>query len=335
MKKFSIIIIILVAIVSVWWGITASQSDYHAIENSDFSYATVIINSPDPERLSDFYRNVFGAEKIKSGYEWNLVGSEKDFISLKTPGYREGGPLITIGKIDKSDAKPPLANDLGYAHICFESDNIPGLIKQILKNGGKILSTFEDLEKVPAAYATDPDGNVFEIHLPFPTPLTPKTIYRSLNSLIRTNFKLSPPETDMIRFLHVNINSADWSKTVVFYTKILSTSATGFERDYKGDFIERLTGVSGAKVRGRHVTLPGYSEGGPTFEVFTYNQFSSKGPLNKSEKGRVATGFLVRDLNAAVNKVVQEGGILISQNGNQTALLKDIDGNLLVFAEKK
>lgn len=277
-KLFSAICILITAIL-LWWVITASQSDYRKIEGIDFSYATVILNSPNPERLSKFYQSVFRTQKSEDASDWSLDGSGKSVVSLRTPGYQGHGPLLTILKGGKSNVKSPLPNDLGYAHICFESDDIPGLIKQIAKNGGKILSSFKDMEKVPAVYATDPDGNVFEVHIPFPTPLTPRTIYRSLNSLVRTYFELSPPEIDRIRFLHVNINSTDWIKTVNFYIKVLETSTTGFERDYKGEFIENLTGINGAAIRGRHVVLPGYSDGGPTFEVFTYNKASSKNRL--------------------------------------------------------
>lgn len=334
MKKLLIAICILITGISFWWAITSSQSDYHKIDNIDFSYATLILNSPNPERLSEFYRNALGAQRSKEEPVWSLDGSIKSVISLRTAGYDEQGPLLTILKSDKSNIESPLPNDLGYAHICFESDDIPGLIEQILKNGGKILSSFKDLEKVPAAYATDPDGNVFEIHLPFPTPVTPRTIYRSLNSLVRISFKLAPAKVDAIRFLHVNINSTDWIKTMNFYTKALGTSATGFERNYRGEFIENLTGINRAVVRGRHVELPGYSEGGPTFEIFTYNKSSSKKPRTMTEMGFVATGFQVQNLDTAIKKIISEGGTLVSRRGSQSAILKDIDGNILILAPK-
>ncbi|MEI1280427.1 VOC family protein [Leptospira venezuelensis] len=332
-KKSLFILGILVLFLSIWYSVTASQSEYHKTENVDFVFETIIINSPDPERLSDFYQNVFRATKVGSDPKWDLENSDRSSITLKTPDYKDQGPLLTIFKGQKENSKLPSANDIGYAHICFEADNIPGLIKQIVKNGGKIISNFEDLEKVPAIYGTDPDGNVFEIHLPFPTPFTPLTFYRSLNSFLRIRFKLSPPETDRIRFLHVNINSKDWNKTLNFYNKILNSSATGFERDYKGEFIENLTGIKGAEVKGRHIALPGYSAGGPTFEIFTYNQFSPRGPLSKSDTGKVATGFRVLNLKAALDKVIQEGGTLISEKQNESAILRDIDGNLFLLAQ--
>ncbi|PJZ59234.1 VOC family protein [Leptospira barantonii] len=331
-KTFSIIGVLFVSLF-MWWFFSASKSDYRTLKNSDFFFETVIFNSPNPERLSGFYQNVFNAKKTNSDPVWNPQGSNDSTITLRTPDYRDQGPLLTILKNLKPNQKIHVANDLGYAHICFETDDVPGLIQKITEHGGKIVSNFEDLKKVPAVYATDPDGNVFEVHLPFPSPITPRTIYRTLNSLIRTNFKLSPPATDRIRFLHVNINSKDWSKTVSYYKNAFGTATTGFERDYKGEFIERLTGVMGAEVKGRHLELPGYSEGGPTFEVFTYNRFSSENTSGLSDQGRIATGFRVLNLKKAIETLVRDGGILLSEVENRSATIQDGDGNLILLAQ--
>lgn len=336
MKKTFIAIGVLLVSIFLWSMIGASQNDYRTLKNSDFIFETVILNSPDPERLSDFYQNVFRARKTDSEPAWNPTGVNIEAtITLKTPDYQDQGPLLTILKNVKAKTKSPQPNDLGYAHICFETDDVPGLIQRIEKNGGTILSTFEDLKKVPAVYAIDPDGNVFEVHLPFPAPLTPQTIYRTLNSFVRTNFKLSPPAVDRIRFLHININSKEWSKTISFYKSVFGTSTTGFERDYKGEFIERLTGVKGSEVKGRHLELPGYGKGGPTFEVFTYNRFSSEKPSDLTDPGRIATGFRVTNLKKATAKIVQEGGILISEMENKSATFKDPDGNLFLITQQK
>ncbi|TGK36669.1 VOC family protein [Leptospira andrefontaineae] len=333
MKKFLIVLFSILFLITIWWVLTPSPHEYKRILNSDFSFETVIFRSSDPKRLSDFYQNVFRAKETKTDSNWTLGDPLSSVITLRTPDYQNEGPIFTILKAEKSNQGTSSANDLGYAHICFETDNVPGLIQTIQKNGGKIDSSFEDLQKVPAIYGRDPDGNIFEIHIPFPTPLSPSTIFRSLNSLVRTRFKLNPSGIDKIRFLHVNINSRDWTKALSFYGKILETNATGFERDYKGDFIENLTGLTGIEVKGRHLPLPGYEEGGPTFEIFTYNNFSKGGPLNKSDTGRIAVGFRVLDLKAAVNKILPEGGIILEEY-DTSVILKDPEGNLFVISQK-
>ncbi|MGJ4788227.1 VOC family protein [Leptospira koniambonensis] len=334
MKKFLIVLFSILFLITIWWILTPSPHEYQRIPNSDFTFETVIFRSPEPKRLADFYKNVFKAKEATTEQSWTLGDPPSSVISLRTPDYQEEGPIFTILKSEKSNHGTSGANDLGYAHICFETDNVPGLIQTIQKNGGKIDSSFEDLQKVPAIYGKDPDGNIIEIHIPFPTPLSPSTIFRSIDSFVRTRFKLDPPGIDKIRFLHVNINSKDWAKALSFYGKVFGTNPTGFERDYKGDFIEDLTGIQGVEIKGRHLPLPGYEEGGPTFEIFTYNNFSTRGPLDKSDTGRIAVGFRISDLRSSVNKVLEEGGIKLEEQGN-TAILKDPEGNLILLSQKK
>lgn len=331
MKKFRIVLLSIFFLITLWWILTPYPHEYKRVPNSNISFESVIFRSPDPKRLSDFYKNVFRAKEAENESSWTLGDPPNSSITLRTPEYQGEGPLLTILKAKKPNLGISAANDLGYAHICFETDNVPGLIQTIQKNGGRIDSNFDDLQKVPAIYGRDPDGNIIEIHIPFPTPLSPSTIFRSLNSFIRTRFKLDPPSMDKIRFLHVNINSKDWTKTLSFYSKVLETSSTGFERDYKGDFIENLTGIKGIEVKGSHLSLPGYNEGGPTFEIFTYNHFSKKGPLDTFDTGRIAVGFSVLDLRSSVGKIVQEGGIVLEEHDN-TVILKDPEGNLLLLA---
>ncbi|WP_108928273.1 VOC family protein [Leptospira johnsonii] len=333
MKKLLIVLLSVPFLITFWWILTPSPHEYKRIPNSDFSFETVIFRSPDPKRLSHFYKNAFQAMETTSAFSWTLGGPPSSAITLRTPEYQNEGPLFTILKAKKPNLGISAANDLGYAHICFETDNVPGLIQTIQKNGGRIDSSFKDLQKVPAIYGRDPDGNIIEIHIPFPTPLNPSTIFRSLNSFIRTYFKLNPPKMDKIRFLHMNINAKDWSKTLSFYSKIFETSSTGFERDYKGDFIENLTGIQGIEIKGRHLPLPGYDDGGPTFEIFTYNRFSERGPLDSSDTGRIAVGFSVLDLRSSVNKILKKGGILLEEHAN-TAILKDPEGNLLLVSQR-
>lgn len=109
---------------------------------------------------------------------------------------------------------------------------------------------------------------------------------------------------------------------------------TGIERNYQGDFIARLTGVVGAEVHGRHVAPPGFSPGGPTFEVFAYNRTAGIGPLGLDDLGRVATGFRVRDLNAAVARFTGAGGVVERRLDADRVLVQDRDGNRLVLRQQ-
>ena len=224
--------------------------------------------------------------------------------------------------------------DLGYAHLCFESDDVYRITRLIEARGGTVLSTFDDIQAAAAIYAKDPDGNAIEVHIPLPEPVTPWTIARTLNTGVRTYFKLPPVENTNLRFLHVNINSTNWQRTVAFYQQAFDAVPTGIERNYDGDFIRKVTGVAGAVVRGRHVALPGFSPGGPTFEIFTYNKPSSQGPLTLADVGRVATGFRVMDLRAALARIEAAGGVVDRHLSDNVVLVKDTDGNLLTLRQR-
>ncbi|MCG8535434.1 MAG: VOC family protein [Pseudomonadales bacterium] len=284
------------------------------------------MNSPNPERLSLFYLDTFGGNK--------LITTDSSIV-ITTPGYAEAGPLITIRKSSSNNKQPLQAFDHGYAHICFEADNVNAIAQRFLENGGKMLSRFDTTKGALAFYGADPDGNVIEVHLPFPTPLTPRTLYRTLNSFARTKLGLPGAPNNQIRFIHVNINSPNWSKTAAFYQSAFSAQPTGFTRDYEGAYISALTGVPGAAVQGIHIALPGYSKGGPTFEVFTYNQPSHREPLGNEDIGRVRTEFITSNLALVVGRVKSAGGTIIEQRENISALVKDLDGNLIFLKQRE
>lgn len=121
---------------------------------------------------------------------------------------------------------------------------------------------------------------------------------------------------------------------VAFYQQAVGGEPIGIERNYQGDFIARLTGVAGAEVHGRHVALPGYSPGGPTFEVFAYNRAAGIGPLGLDDLGRVATGIRVRDLNAAVARFTSAGGVVERRLDADRVLVQDRDGNRLALRQQ-
>lgn len=146
----------------------------------------VNIVARDWRRLSQFYQNVFGCRPLNpqrnySG-EWisSLVGVPDVMIQgehIECPGYGEGGPTLEIfSYVPKGGMKPLKVNDCGFAHICFEVDDIPGTLRRIVEAGGKIQSTFVEPDAERCIYANDPEGNIIEIHL----PMEKKDTYRAM-----------------------------------------------------------------------------------------------------------------------------------------------------------
>lgn len=340
LRRSTVVVLVLAAMslaLLIWAALTREHSDHRMLENtmgtSDLAFVNVYVNSPDIKRLGKFYKEVFGVQALGSAETSALTGAAASVHSM--PGYAGPGPYLTLMKADSRSARGPLrVFDRGYAHLCFESDDVNRITRLIEANGGTLLSTFSDIPAAAAIYARDPDGNAVEVHIPLPEPLTPWTLVRTMNSLARTYFKWTPAEDSRIRFLHVNINSTDWKRTVKFYQESIGAVPTGIERNYDGDFIVSLTGVANAEVHGRHVALPGYSPGGPTFEIFTYNKPSTQGPLTLSDIGVVATGFVARDLKLSVARIVAAGGAVDRQFSEDMTVVRDKDGNQIVMRQR-
>lgn len=328
MKKTWLVLALTTGTLVAWWGVTYSSSEYRLSEHSAATFRNVTIATTDVRRLASFYTQVFATQATT--VEWAPAADATESVSLRTPGYAGHGPTLTLISVQQPANPLPSASDHGYAHLCFETADMRGVTARLLAAGGSVSSLFAENDKVPVLYARDPDGNAIEIHIPLPDPLTPRTIYRSLDSLVRTVLGLGALEKDQLRFLHTNHNSDDWAQVATFYREVFNAQTTGAQRDYEGDFIGKLTGIKDAAVQGRHIQLPGYSAGGPTLEAFTYNQKPGRGPLAFSDAGVVAIGFDLTELDATLERVIAAGGQIVTRD-NHRALVKDPYGNLIQF----
>jgi glyoxylase I family protein len=70
------------------------------------------------------------------------------------------------------------------------------------------------------------------------------------------------------KYVHTNLIARDWRKLAAFYESVFGCSLVPPERDLSGPWLEAATTVSGARIRGVHLRLPGHGETGPTLEVF-------------------------------------------------------------------
>ncbi|MBN2274742.1 MAG: VOC family protein [Bacteroidales bacterium] len=111
-----------------------------------------------------------------------------------------------------------------------------------------------------------------------------------------------------IRFVHTNIVAKDWKNLAQFYIDVFGCEPVYPERDLAGEWLEKLTAINGAEIRGMHLRLPGYQDG-PTLEIFQYNISSSKGnaPLINAQ-GFAHIAFHVDDVEATLNTVLTHGG---------------------------
>lgn len=110
------------------------------------------------------------------------------------------------------------------------------------------------------------------------------------------------------RYAHTNLIAKDWQALARFYEDVFGCVPVPPERDLKGPQMEAGTGVPGVHVRGVHLRLPGYGDGGPTLEIFSYNVTPDHMPPAINRPGFAHIAFAVDDVAAARRAVLAAGG---------------------------
>jgi len=110
------------------------------------------------------------------------------------------------------------------------------------------------------------------------------------------------------KYKHTNIVARDWRKLAEFYERIFGCEPVPPERGSGEKWVERCTGVPGAEIRGVHLRLPGYGNGGPTLEIFQYNKTKRRLETAINRPGLAHLAFEVDDVQAAADMVFAAGG---------------------------
>jgi catechol 2,3-dioxygenase-like lactoylglutathione lyase family enzyme len=66
------------------------------------------------------------------------------------------------------------------------------------------------------------------------------------------------------RYAHTNLIAHDWQRLARFYTEVFGCRPVGPQRDLGGEWLDTATGLTGARLQGQHLLLPGHEESGPT-----------------------------------------------------------------------
>ncbi|KLU64441.1 glyoxalase-like domain protein [Desulfosporosinus acididurans] len=130
-----------------------------------------------------------------------------------------------------------------------------------------------------------------------------------------------------IKYAHTNIVAKDWRKLSEFYINVFECKPQYPERDLSGEWIDNLTNIPNVKVKGIHLSLPGYGDG-PTLEIFSYepdNLRNNEPKINLQGYGHIA--FHVDEVEVVVQKLVEHGGKILGQ-----IIKKDYEGIGLLTA---
>ena len=117
----------------------------------------------------------------------------------------------------------------------------------------------------------------------------------------------------MFRYVHTNIIAKDHQKLIHFYKEVFHCKSIGETRDLRGEWLDRMTGIPDSHIVGEHLCLPGYGEDHPTLEIFSYDEMISAGDPKINQCGIAHLAFEVEDVEAALEKVLQEGGSQIGE----------------------
>jgi len=115
------------------------------------------------------------------------------------------------------------------------------------------------------------------------------------------------------RYTHTNLIARDWKRLAAFYQEVFGCVPVPPQRSHSGEWLERVTGIPGARIEGIHLRLPGYGDAGPTLEIFQYNAMPEHPPTRPNTPGWAHIAFAVEDVAATVSAVLEQGGCTVGE----------------------
>ena len=133
-----------------------------------------------------------------------------------------------------------------------------------------------------------------------------------------------------MKYVHTNIIARDWKLLADFYIKVFECKPVLPERDIKGDWLEKGTGVKNASLHGIHLLLPGFDNDGPTLEIFQYHRNEKKSNPVANREGFGHLAFLVSSVDEILDKMISHGGTRLGE-----VVKKKLDYGIIVFTYAK
>lgn len=141
-----------------------------------------------------------------------------------------------------------------------------------------------------------------------------------------------------VKFVHTNLVARDWKRLADFYIVVFGCSPKPPKRDLTGDWVDDLTSLKAAHIRGMHLLLPGWGEDGPTLEIFQYKSGESRTPPTTDQPGFGHIAFAVEDVGRTLKRIADEGGGMVGRRITaaiegvgriDVAYARDPEGNII------
>lgn len=111
-----------------------------------------------------------------------------------------------------------------------------------------------------------------------------------------------------IRYVHTNLIAKDWKKLSAFYQKAFACVPLSPQRDLSGAWVDQLTGLQTAKIKGEHLLFPGYGDTHSTLEIFSYEQLAEENNKQINNCGLGHLAFEVEDVSEKLKEILEAGG---------------------------
>jgi predicted enzyme related to lactoylglutathione lyase len=140
------------------------------------------------------------------------------------------------------------------------------------------------------------------------------------------------------KYVHTNLIARDWKRLVRFYGDVFGCIPKGPERDLSGEWLDRVTSLSAARLCGIHLRLPGYEDDGPTLEIFSYDDMPDTQLPVPNDPSFAHIASAVDDVEAAVEAVISAGGSSVGEIATtevggvgflQVIYARDPEGNIV------
>lgn len=134
------------------------------------------INVLDLKKAKEFFIDlgleVLGEMDMEGEWVGNIIGLEgvKDrIVMLGIPGGAAAIELVQFhSPLDERGPQPSESNTLGMRHVCFETDDVEGLVARLKeKHGATPMGTIHDYEGIyRLCYVRGPEGIIVELAQP-------------------------------------------------------------------------------------------------------------------------------------------------------------------------
>jgi len=138
--------------------------------------------------------------------------------------------------------------------------------------------------------------------------------------------------------VHTNIVTGDWQRLARFYETVFACRRLRPSRRLGGELIARGTGLATAQLEGVHLALPGHAPGGPTLEIFQYEEIAARAEAMPNARGFGHIAFEVADVAATRELALRHGGVSLGDivcvpvagvGAVTFVYVRDPDGNII------